>query len=328
MVKKVVVIGSNSFSGAHFISLLLEKTEYEVIGIDRVDKSSIFLPYKGKEQGRFRYFNMDLNNDMENMLGLFEMIKPEYIVNFAAQSEVGPSWENPSHWFKTNTLAIVNLTNSLNGKEWLKNYVQISTPEIYGSCEEITEQAPYNPSTPYAASKAAGDMFIQTLIKNFNFPATFIRSTNVYGPGQQLFKIIPRAIIYMKLGKTISLHGGGEAVKSYIHIRDVCEGILRAMETQGKGEIYHLSPESGYSIKSIVKKIADKMGKIFQEVTEIVGERLGQDKAYVIKSDKAKAELGWSPEISLEQGLDECIEWVNDNWEIIQALPLDYIHKE
>jgi len=325
---KVVVIGSNSFSGSHFIDLLLERTGCRVIGISRSpEKNPVFLPYKKRETGRFNFYQMDLNKNLNEMMALFDKEKPEVIVNFAAQSEVGPSWQNPEQWFRTNCLGIVNLTHSLKDREYLHRYVHISSPEVYGTCEGVVESAPYNPSTPYAASKAAGDLFLFVLVKNFNFPLTIVRSTNVYGPHQQLSKIIPRSIIYMKMGKKIPLHGGGGAVKSFIHIRDVCEGIYQALTKGRAGEIYHFSPKAGYSVKSIVQMIAEKMGLRFDEVTESVGERLGQDARYEIDSTKAMNELGWQPHISIDEGLDGVISWINHDWETIARQPLEYRHK-
>lgn len=326
---KIAVIGSNSFSGSHFIDMLLERRDSDVLGLSRSpEKSALFLPYKKQDTSRFRFFQMDLNKDIDKMMELFDAEKPEVIVNFAAQSEVGPSWDNPEQWFRTNCLGIVNLTNKLKDREYLKRYVHISSPEVYGTCVgTVYEDAPFNPSTPYAASKASGDMFIQVLIKNFKFPAILIRSTNVYGPGQQLFKIIPRSIIYLKMGKKIALHGGGVAVKSYIHIRDTSRGELAAMEKGRPGNIYHLSPESGYVVRDVVHKICDLMGHDFEDSTVAVGERLGQDAAYVIDSSRAREELGWYPKITLEEGLAEVIDWVEDYWEQIQREPHEYLHK-
>lgn len=118
----------------------------------------------------------------------------------------------------TNAVAIAKLSNFLKDQQWLEKYVHISSPEVYGTCKGVVkEDAPLNPSTPYAASKAAGDFMLFSLVKNFRFPLVMIRSTNVYGAHQQLFKIIPRSVIYIKMGKKIELHGGGRAVKSYIH---------------------------------------------------------------------------------------------------------------
>lgn len=327
--EKVVVIGSNSFSGSHFISTLIENTDYEIIGISRSpEKNPIFLPYKNKENNRFKFYQMDLNYDIDKMIELFKKENIKFIVNYAAQGMVGQSWIDPEQWFQTNCLGIVNLTNKLRKMPNLKKYIHISTNEVYGSCNNIKENAPLNPTTPYASSKAAADMFIQNLINQFNFPANLVRSTNVYGPGQQLFRIIPRTIIYIKAGKKISLHGGGKAVKSYLHIKDNCEGTLKIMESRTAGEVYHLSPDQGISIENIVKKICNKLRKDFNEITEIVEERTGQDTEYILNSNKIRTELNWKPKIEIDGGLKQCIDWVNKNWEIIKTQPWEYIHKK
>lgn len=327
--RKIVVIGSNSFSGSDLINLLLDDDRNEVIGISRSpEKSALFLPYKRRQGANFRFYQTDLNKHMPQIIELLDSFEPDSVVNFAAQSEVAPGWEHPEQWFQTNVVALAKLTNALRDRDYLKRYVHISSPEVYGACEgTVTESAPVNPSTPYAASKAAADLFLFTLVKNFQFPLIMIRSTNVYGAHQQLWKIIPRSVIYLKMGKTISLHGGGVAVKSYIHIRDVSRGELAAMEKGRPGTIYHLSPERGYAVRDVVRQICELMGRDFEASTVVVGERLGQDTAYVIDSTRAREEFGWYPKISLEQGLAQVIAWVEDNWEQIQREPLEYVHK-
>lgn len=332
MPKIVAVIGSNSFSGADFIDLLLTETDYRVIGLSRSpEKLPLFLNYRNHPQtsDRFSFHRMDLNHDMEALCDLLEREKPAYIVNFAAQSEVGPSWTHPEQWFMTNAVAIARLGDFLKEKTWLERYLHISSPEVYGTCEgTVLESAPVNPSTPYAASKAAGDMMLFTLVKNFDFPLTMIRATNVYGARQQLFKIIPRSAIYLTRGQTVELHGGGQAVKSFIHIRDISKGELAAMEQGGNGEIYHLSPDDGgHSVREVVARMCRIMGKEFAASTRDVQERLGQDKAYVIDSSKARAVFGWKPAITLEAGLREVASWVTENWTAIEREPLEYIHK-
>lgn len=328
--KKVVVIGSNSFSGSHFIDFLLKNTHYFVIGISRSpEKKDFYLPYKKPDLSRFEFRQLDLNRDIPDILKLFDKHNPEYVVNFASQSMVGESWLYPEHWYRTNVLSIVALTNSLKERKYLKKYVHISTPEVYGNCTGcIKEDAPTSPSTPYAASRAAGDVFIQMLVKTFKFPAVFTRAANVYGAGQQLFKIIPRSIVYIKKGKKIPLHGGGEARRSFIHIKDVCDATVRIMEQATPGEIYHLSRRELYSIKNLVAMICEKMGADFDSAAEIVGTRLGLDAAYILDSTKAETEFGWKPKITLEEGLDETIKWVEDNWESISNEPLEYQHQE
>ncbi|MCL4552847.1 MAG: GDP-mannose 4,6-dehydratase [Candidatus Marsarchaeota archaeon] len=327
--RKIVVIGSNSFSASDFIDLLLEDERNEVAGLSRSpEKAALFLPYKQRQGANFKFHQMDLNNDMPQIIDFLDSFQPGFVVNFAAQSEVAPSWDHPEHWFQTNAVALSMLGNALRSRSYLERYVHISSPEVYGTCEgRITESAPLNPSTPYAASKAAADLFLFTLVKNFQFPLVMIRSTNVYGAHQQLWKIIPRSAIYLKAGKKIQLHGGGIAVKSYIHIRDISRGELAAMERGQTGAIYHLSPDQGYAVRDVVRTICDVMGQEFDASTTVVGERLGQDAAYVIDSTRARQELGWSPKISLEEGITGVISWVQDNWKEIQMEPLEYVHK-
>lgn len=327
--RRVVVIGSNSFSGSDFIDLLLAEGCYEVVGVSRSpEKGGLFLPYRKRDLKNFRFVQIDLNKEMEKLEVLVDEVQPEYVVNFAAQSEVAPSWQFPHHWFQTNAVSLTKLANMLKEKKFLKKYVHISSPEVYGTCEgNVTEAFPVNPSTPYAASKAAGDLSLFTFAKNFAFPLVMIRATNVYGAHQQLFKIIPRSVIYLKQGRKIELHGGGKAVKSYIHIRDVSHGELLAMEQGRAGEIYHFSPDGGVAVRDVVQLICNKMGLPFEEVTRAVEERLGQDKAYVIDSTKARCEFGWKPEITLEQGIESTIQWVEENFEAITGQPLEYIHK-
>lgn len=327
---KVVVIGSNSFSGSHFVDFLLEKTEYYVIGISRSpEKKDIYLPYKKRDLSRFEFHQLDLNRNMPEILRLLDEHQAEYVVNFASQSMVGQSWENPDHWYNTNVLSIVKLTNELKERKYLKKYVHISTPEVYGACAgRIKEHNTFNPSTPYAGSRAAADNFIQMLIRQFNFPAVFTRAANVYGPGQQLFKIIPRSIVYIKKGKKIPLHGGGYARRSFIHIKDVCEATLKIMEKALPGEVYHLSTDILHPIRNLVKLICEKMNIEFDSSVEDVSTRRGLDDAYILDSGKAYQDFGWKAKILLTEGLNEVITWAEDNWRIISSESTEYLHKE
>lgn len=309
---------------------MLSETDCEVLAVSRsVQKSALFLGYLENPTDRLEFFQADLNQNLEQLNEKIDQFQPDYIVNFAAQSEVGPSWENPDHWFQTNAVAMTRLFHLLKDKKYLKKYVHISSPEVYGTCEgQVYEDAPLNPSTPYAASKAAGDLSLFTYYKNFQFPFVMIRATNVYGARQQLFKIMPRSVIYIKMGKTIELHGGGAAVKSFIHIRDVSRAELKAMFDGKIGAIYHISPDQGVSVKDVVSTICQKMGADFSLVTRVVEERLGQDAAYVINSDKVRSELSWAPQITLAEGIAGLVRWVDQYWDEIQKEPLLYQHKQ
>ncbi len=325
-----VVLGANSFSGQDFVDLLLDNGQRRVLGISRSpERSALFLRYRERRDlSRYRYERLDMNGDFPALAALLDRERPEEIVNFAAQSEVGPSWEHPEHWFQTNTVALARLVNHLRRAPYLKRYVHISSPEVYGNCEgRVREDAGLKPSTPYAASKAAADMLLGVYHRQWGFPLLTVRATNVYGARQQLFKIIPRTAIAIKSGRRIQLHGGGQAVKSYIHVRDVSRGELAVLERGKIGQTYHLSPDAGIAVRDVVARVCALMGVSFEEAVETAPERPGQDAAYVIDSTRARSELDWKPTISLEQGLSEVVDWVGGNWEEISKLPTEYEHK-
>jgi dTDP-glucose 4,6-dehydratase len=314
-IKKVAVIGSNSFTGAHFVNYVLEKTDAEVIGISRSPEyKPLFLSYlyKKKRPKRFHFYQFDLWNDFDKVISLLDAEKPEVVVNYAAQGEVRNSWNWPEQWFQTNCMAVVKLANALKDKDYLKRYVSISTPEVYGSTKKgMKENFCFNPSTPYAASKLAGDLFLMTLFKKYDFPVVMTRSANVYGMHQQLYRIIPRTIIYLKLGK-----------------RDVADGCWRAITKGKNGNAYHLAGQNQeITIKELVSTICNMMNFDFKDSTQIVRENFGQDEMYSLDSSKARKELGWRPKIALKQGIMEMIKWIDDNWEEIQKQPLEYVHK-
>ena len=323
-----LVIGSNSFSGGWMVDVLLaDNPQNRVIGMSRSpEKSGLFLPYKARKTTKFQFHQININSDVREMFELLDEVRPEYVINFAAQGEVATSWRYPEQWFQTNAVGIVRLANFLKDKDYLKRYVHISTPDVYGDCQGVTESAPLKPSTPYAASKAAGDLYLSTLAMQYDFPLITIRSTNVYGKHQQLYRIIPRTIIFLKSGRKIHLHGGGAAVKSYVHIHDICRGILAAARDAQPGSIYHFSPDESISIRELVEKVCLLMGYDFNEATDEVQERPGQDSRYIIDSSKARRELKWRPIISLEQGLAEMIDWVSENFDKFVTEPLEYVH--
>jgi dTDP-glucose 4,6-dehydratase len=325
---KIAVIGSNSFSGACFVDYALEQGA-EVIGISRsAEPHPVFLPYKKRPDAAFRFHRLDMNKDLPEIMKTLDDFEPQYIINFAAQSMVAESWQNPGQWFQTNTVASVMLHDELRKRAYLKKYVHISTPEVYGSCEGLVKESTnYQPSTPYAVSRAAADMSLMSFYKAYGFPVVFTRAANVYGPGQQLYRIIPRSILFFLTGRKLQLQGGGHSVRSFIHIRDVADGTLSAARQASPGEIYHFSTPKNISIRALVEMISAQLGVSFDDNVEITGERLGKDAAYLLDSSSARDKLGWHDKITLEQGIEETIGWIRDNLETITKEPLDYIHK-
>lgn len=330
MSAKVVVIGSNSFAGAVYSDYLLDKG-HEVLAISRSAQThDIFLNYKNnKRRNNLKFLALDLNRDAEEMAKSILAFKPEYVVDYAGQGMVAESWENPDQWYQTNVVAKVKLHQALLGCDSLKKYLRCSTPEIYGSVDRaVTEaEAPVNPSTPYAVSHAAIDMSLSCFQKNYGFPVLLFRSSNFFGPGQQLYRIIPRTIIYRKLGKTIPLHGGGQSQRSFLHIDDLSDATYSLMKSSVVGETYHIATNEMVKIRDLVAQICTQMGHSFEESVEIVDDRPGKDASYAINSDKIRKEFGWKPRCSLEGGIQETIDWVERNFEVIKSMSLQYNHK-
>ncbi len=329
--RKILVVGSNSFSGASFVEAALAQG-YKVAGISRSkEPHAVFLPYKWPgcdNPENFSFFQYDLNHDLDRIMDLIHDFTPGFIVNFAAQSMVGQSWEKPQDWFMTNVVSTINFHDKIRSCGFLEKYVHVSTPEVYGSCEGLVkENLNYNPSTPYAVSRAAADMSLMTFFNNYDFPVVFTRAANVYGPGQQLYRIIPRAVLFFHTGQKISLHGGGVSVRSFIHIKDVAKGTLKAMAHAKPGGIFHFSTTENISIRALVEKIALIMGVDFNDHVEVAPERPGKDSAYLLDAGNARDTLGWQDAISLEQGIKETIDWVREHIDALQAQPLDYIHQ-
>jgi dTDP-glucose 4,6-dehydratase len=326
---KLAVIGSNSFSGASFVDYALNQGA-DVIGVSRsAEPNAAHLPYRwsGKDRA-FQFFPYDLNKHLDRLVALIEKEQPAYVVNFAAQSMVGESWKHPEHWFATNVVSTVRLHDKLRRFDFIKKYVHVTTPEVYGNTNGfVRENAPFNPSTPYAVSRAAADMSLQTFFQTYRFPVVFTRSANVYGPGQQLYRIIPRTILFIRLGKKISLHGGGHSSRSFVHIKDVSDATWRVMKNAPPGEAYHISTNEIMTIRQLVERICAKMGASFDSAVEVVGDRPGKDAAYMLDSTKIRHAFGWSDRLGLEEGLDDCIQWVDRNIEALRHQNFDYVHK-
>jgi dTDP-glucose 4,6-dehydratase len=329
MTDKILILGSNSFSGACFADYALAQGA-NVIGMSRSDEPHpVFLPYRWTgRKNAFQFFAYDLNHHLDEIMSVIRREKIGLVVNFAAQSMVAQSWQHPEHWFQTNVVSTVKFHNQLRQCDFLERYVHITTPEVYGSTEGfITEETPFHPSTPYAVSRAAADMSLKSFFDAYQFPVVFTRAANVYGPGQQLYRIIPRTILFARLGRKLSLHGGGLSKRAFIHMDDVSDATWRVMKNGKNGETYHISGTHIVTIRELVEMICNKTSVSFDALAEVSAERLGKDAAYMLDSSKIRKTLGWQDKITLDQGLDACIAWVDSNLAALQQQPMDYVHK-
>lgn len=327
--ERFLILGSNSFSGATFADHLAA-AGYDVIATSRSEESHpAFLPYKWqKRPGTVHFKRVDINKDLNALDQLLKAERPTHIVNFAAQSMVGESWQYPDHWMMTNVVSTVRLHELLRRYDGLERYVHVTTPEVYGSTEGwVREDCAFNPSTPYAVSRAAGDMSLRTYFATYGFPVLFTRAANVYGPGQQLYRIVPRTILAALGSQKLKLDGGGKSVRVFIDMTDVSDATLRIARAGKLGETYHISGYELVSIRTLVEMILERLGKRFEDCVEIGPERPGKDTAYQLDSAKLRTELGWRDRIALGDGLDHVIAWANRFGDDLAKLPVKYEHK-
>jgi dTDP-glucose 4,6-dehydratase len=276
----------------------------------------------------FRFNRVDLNTDLTKLQQLLNQFEPELVVNFSAQSMVGQSWEVPQDWYATNVVSLSKLINVLSGVDSMRRYIHVTTPEVYGSTPDwIKEGEEFNPSTPYAVSRAAGDMHLRIMSKFKDFPVIFTRAANVYGPGQQLYRVIPKALLSAKLDKPFPLHGGGTSRRSFIHIDDVSRATLLIAEHGKLGDDYHISTEQLVTIREVVEAAFALYGQKLELEDSTAPDRLGKDAGYFLDATKLRTELGWHPVISLEDGLNETKVWVDRNAHVFSDMSWEYAHK-
>jgi dTDP-glucose 4,6-dehydratase len=335
---KILVIGSNSFSGSHFVAEAL-RAGHEVWGVSRsAEPDPVFLPYRWPQPTtgqplatteNFHFQAIDLNSQLPELLQLIDRVQPAVVVNFAAQGMVAESWLNPTHWYQTNVVSQVALHDALRQRPFLQKYVHVTTPEVYGSTDEgwIHEHNHFAPSTPYAVSRAACDLHLHSFHKSYGFPVVFTRAANVYGPGQQLYRIIPRAMLGARTGKPMQLHGGGHSERCFIHICDAMQATLRLAQEADPGTTWHLSTREPISIRALVQRICEGCGVAFSTVVEESGERLGKDQSYLLDSSSIREAFGWSDQVSLKEGLSDTLAWVDDHLDLLKTLPWSYQHK-
>ena len=325
----ILVLASNSFSGSSFIDHLLT-AGHKVIGVSRsVEILPVFSLYKNNKNFKnFTFKQVDLNKDLNTITEIVSKHQVEFIFNFVAQSMVAQSWDAPEHWYQTNVVSLSRLGNLLIKEKSIKKFVHFTTPEVYGSTSGwLKESFNFAPSTPYAISRAAGDWHLKALFESHGFPVIFTRAVNVYGPGQQLYRIIPKTILSALTGKKLSLHGGGKSIRSFIHINDVSTALTAIMNTGEVGQSYHISTNEMISIFDLVQELASLLGVEVDHLIEQGPERAGKDFAYQLSSEKIRNELGWRDQITLGKGLEDTLAWAKSNLDTLKALPDTYEHK-
>jgi dTDP-glucose 4,6-dehydratase len=306
------ILGGNGVFGVHTAFYLLEQPDTtRLICVGRnPEKSEAFTLNLGQGDSRYVYQQIHIVFEQDRLFEMLDRERPEVIINYAAQGEGAASWKYSWRYFDTNATAIARMSEELLKRDYLKRWIQIGTSELYGSVAgPAKETSPLLPTSPYAASKAAGDMHLISISKTMNFPMNIIRPSNAYAPGQQLYRILPRAVVCGLSGRKLPLHGGGAAKKSYIHARDLARAIYLVAQKAELGKIYNVGPKNPVAIRTLVEIAAKKMGVKLEDLCDITPTRFGEDWIYWLDSSEIEKDLGWRSSIDLDQGIEEMVQW-------------------
>lgn len=315
---KLLVTGGAGFIGSNFIIYMQQKyPEYQIVCLDA-------LTYAGNVENldkvlnnpNFKFVKGDIR-DKDFVFELFEKEKFDTVINFAAESHVDNSIENPQIFLQTNILGTQILLDATR-KYDVKRYHQVSTDEVYGDLPLdrpdllFTETTPITTSSPYSASKASADLLVQAYYRTFKTPITISRCSNNYGPYQFPEKLIPLMISKANKGEPLPVYGTGSNVRDWIHVDDHCRAIDMIIHNGKIGEVYNVGGHNERQNIEVVKTILKTLGKPEDMIT-YVEDRKGHDLRYAINPDKIKKELGWEPLINFEEGIIKTIEWYQNN---------------
>jgi dTDP-glucose 4,6-dehydratase len=317
--KKIIVTGGLGFIGSNLIELLLKK-KFFVINVDKVSYSSNFYNIKDfKNSKNYKFIKLDINN--KNLKKILFKFKPIGIFNLAAETHVDRSIDNPDNFIKSNILGVYNLL------ECFKNYskfnksklIHISTDEVYGDILKgrTNELYPYQPSSPYAASKAASDHLVRSYVRTFKIPAIVTNCSNNYGPKQHPEKLIPKLIYNVFHNKYLPIYGKGLNSREWIYVKDHCNALIKIFNNGKIGEFYNIGSNKNLNNLEVTKEIiknCKKFLKIGENVkVSFVKDRPGHDVRYALNSNKIKKELKWKPKINFTKGIQLTIKWYLNN---------------
>ncbi len=326
MGKKYCILGGGGSFGIHTAMYLLEHANpQKVIGVGRNILRPEPFSLNVDKADRYEYRAYHVTYELDLLMEYLDREKPDVIVNFAAQGEGAVSWKHSWRFFETNSMGLARLAEELMKREWLERFIQIGTSEMYGAVgHPAKEDTPIKPTSPYAASKVAFDMYLMSVHKFLKFKMNILRPSNAYCSGQLLHRIIPKTIVCGLLGKKLPLHGGGRAEKSYIHARDLGRAIHLVSEGAPYGTIYNVGSEEPTSIRKVVELCAKAINVPFDQICEVTEDRLGQDARYWLDSSAIKKDVGWEPQIDWNEGLKEVVVWAKKYLNQLKDWPMDY----
>ena len=314
---EIIVTGGYGFIGTHLLKHLLEQTDYRITNID----SETYAAQKQHIQGyikdnpqyrrRIKFIKKDISN-YKQLEKIFESIKPVGVINVAAESHVDNSITGPLPFITSNIVGTFNLLEC-SRKFDVERYLQVSTDEVYGQLHNhddhpFTEMNNLEPSSVYSSSKASADLLVQSYYKTFKLNACITRCCNNYGPYQHKEKLLPKTILNALNNHTIPVYGKGENVREWIHAEDHSRAVLAVFNRGRSGEVYNIGTGETYNNITLVKMILSFVDRK-EDLIEFVEDRKGHDFKYAIDYGKITNELGWSPEITFENGIKQTIDW-------------------
>lgn len=334
--KTVLVTGGAGFIGSNFVYHMLEKhPDYKIVCVDCLTYAgNMSTLKKALENDNFVFYKTNIC-DRREIYGIFEKEKPDIVVNFAAESHVDRSIDNPEVFLKTNILGTQVMMDACR-KFGNIRYHQVSTDEVYGDLPldrpdlMFTEETPIHTSSPYSASKASADLLVSAYYRTYNLPVTISRCSNNYGPYHFPEKLIPLMVINALNDKQLPVYGEGLNVRDWLYVEDHCRAIDLIIHNGRIGEVYNVGGHNEMKNIDIVKLICDYLGKPYSLIAH-VADRKGHDMRYAIDPTKIHNELGWLPETKFADGIKKTIDWYLNNREwwttIISGEYKDYYQK-
>lgn len=326
---KVLITGGAGFIGSHVVKLFLRDTRYQVYNLDNLTYAGNAKNLVGLEKNENYNFIYGDITDAAFLEALFSAHTFEYVIHLAAESHVDRSIKDPLIFAHTNIMGTLNLLECFRRFSG-KRFYHISTDEVYGSLGEsglFTEESPYQPNSPYSASKASSDHFVRAYGETYGIPYVISNCSNNYGPNQFPEKLIPVCIQAIKDQTPIPIYGDGNYTRDWLYVEDHAEAIKTILEQGIDGETYNIGGSNEWKNIDLVKLLIREMDKALNRpegssssLIEYVKDRPGHDKRYAIDNSKIVHDLGWSPQHNFEQGIVKTIQWYLSNQDWIDAI--------
>lgn len=319
---KLLVTGGAGFMGSNFIRYILEKyPDYTIINIDKLTYAGNLANLKEVENNpRYKFVKGDIA-DQKLVSSLISEV--DVVVNYAAETHVDKSILDPKAFAETDVIGTLTLLDCIRKDSNRVKFIQISTDEVFGTISEgkFTEESPFLPNSPYAASKAGGDLLCRSFFVTYKTPVIVTHSCNFYGPFHYPEKLIPLAITNIIENKKVPIYGDGKQIREWIYTLDHCSAIDTILHKGVAGEVYNIGTEEEWVNIDTVRLILKNLDK-GEDLIEFVKDRPGHDRRYSLDTSKLRQELGWAPAVKFEDGIKETVKWYRENtdwWQQIKS---------